>query len=523
MGRAVSIAEAGELERETRRWGWLTLAALVAVLALHWWSLMRFPAPYVDEGWFASRAWGMLHSGRAFGPLDAGVFDRFAGYWVLFPWLPTFVQSLALRLAAAPALLPLRALSLLFGLALLALIYRSGTLLGGRPLGRLSALLTALSAPFLHSSHLARYDVMAAVLGFAALALYLSNRSAPRWWVGLLAGLCVGLAFEVHPQSTIYGLALMALHFLDLRRAVLRHAHFWAFGAGWAVGLAIYAAIHVLPYPQTYLALTQLAFGPTHTPPLLTLDPRVILRAVGDTTALLIVSYTALIPLIIWAVIVLARRRSRADQTILVLTGAMLTAFPLLTRIQIFSYAILFSPLLDTLLAAFLLWFVQRPYRRRAGDVLRHGLVWGLCAGALLLNLSPLRIDLGAVHQAAQRRVAQSVQAGDTIMASQVYWFGLYDHPYYSWEELVFYRDYAPGSALEDALEEFRPDVLVMDRYLGAVLADPQQTGDAYFEAFRLSRAEMEDFLARRARLVDEFDGGYYGHIRVYRIEWGQE
>lgn len=31
---------------------------------LHLWSLLRFPAPFFDETWLASRAWGHLQTGR---------------------------------------------------------------------------------------------------------------------------------------------------------------------------------------------------------------------------------------------------------------------------------------------------------------------------------------------------------------------------------------------------------------------------------------------------------------------------
>ena len=39
----------------TRHRSWLLPALLLAaVLALHLWSLMRFPAPFVDEAWNSS-------------------------------------------------------------------------------------------------------------------------------------------------------------------------------------------------------------------------------------------------------------------------------------------------------------------------------------------------------------------------------------------------------------------------------------------------------------------------------------
>ncbi|MBI5830421.1 MAG: hypothetical protein HZB20_12995, partial [Chloroflexi bacterium] len=85
-----------------------TLLTFVAAALLHGWSLRRYPVLFVDEAWFASRAWEFIHTGRAFGSLDAGVIDRFEGYWTFFPWLPTVIQSAVLRFAAAPTLLSVR-------------------------------------------------------------------------------------------------------------------------------------------------------------------------------------------------------------------------------------------------------------------------------------------------------------------------------------------------------------------------------------------------------------------------------
>src|SRR5438874_400733 len=74
---------------------WLPLAALlIVVTGVHLATLLRYPPPFVDEGWNASRAWGLLHTGRAFGTLDAGVFQQYPGYWTFFPWLGTAIHAL---------------------------------------------------------------------------------------------------------------------------------------------------------------------------------------------------------------------------------------------------------------------------------------------------------------------------------------------------------------------------------------------------------------------------------------------
>jgi len=500
---------------------WLLLVFLFAAVAtIHLWSLLRFPAPSVDEAWFASRAWAFLHTHRAFGALDAGVLDRFEGYWTLFPWLPVLFQSIGLRLAGAPALFPLRMISLVFGLILLCAVYVIGNCLGGSRLGLWGVFLVALSGPFIYSAHLARYDMMAAAWGFVAIAFYFISSRSSLVWMSLLSGLCVGLAFEIYPHSAIYGPTLVALYFLDWQWAMLRNRHFWGFISGVGLGLAFYAVLHVLPYPQTYFSLARLVFGPTHTPPLFTLQPSVIIQGIRDMGTLLGHFHRPLIPLIIWAIFMLLRERSQANKRLLVLGGSLVLGGVLLIRNKFYCYMIQISPVIELIVAALACRVSRLPWRGLPMDYVRRALVWGLCATAIGFNLFLLvKFNLMQDYQAVQRRVNQIVQPDDSIMSSQVYWFGLYDHIYYSWEELVYYRRYAPGSTMEDALRQFRPDLLIVDTdWRSNILERPGDT--LYSQHLYLPRQEFEAFLDRCATLIGEFDGGSYGLIQVYRVLW---
>jgi len=302
---------------------WQIVALFAVVLALNAWSLMRYPAPFADEAWFGSRAWAFLHTGYNAGPLDAGVFDRFEGYWTIFPWLPTLFQAFALSFANTPTLLPLRIMSLLWGLILLIAVYVTANSLHGRRFAMLSVFIVGTSTPFLFSAHWARIDIMAAALGFVAIALYFTNRST-RFWKGLLSGLCVGLSFEIHAHAAVFAPAIAALYFWDWRWSMLRKRHFWGYIAGGLLGGAIYAAIHILPYPQTYVQVNQLAFSATHIPPLLTWSLPVILEAIVDMGILLVAIYPVLIILLVLSIVTLVRSGDRPNQHLLVLGLAML-------------------------------------------------------------------------------------------------------------------------------------------------------------------------------------------------------
>jgi hypothetical protein len=104
-------------------------------------------------------------------------------------------------------------------------------------------------------------------------------------------------------------------------------------------------------------------------------------------------------------------------------------------------------------------------------------------------------------------------------MGSQTYWFGLRDHTYYSWEQLDYYRRFAPGSPLEVALAEFAPDVFVLDGHMREYLVEGNET-TLYSDLSILSRSDLEGILDRHGVLVDDFDGGSYGRVQIYRMDW---
>jgi hypothetical protein len=226
-----------------------------------------------------------------------------------------------------------------------------------------------------------------------------------------------------------------------------------------------------------------------------------------------------LIPLVLWAIVALARRRSETDKTLLVLNAALILVGILMFRVSFYYHAVLLTPAIDLMVAVLVLDVIRQPWRGSILDYLSRALILGCCIGSILLNLSPLRVDQKQAFQATQERVDLSIQPGDTIMAPHVFWFDLHDHDYYPWEELVYYLRYMPDSTLENGLQAFQPDVLVIDQGWESFITD-RPSDSPLARHLQLSQAEMDDFLDRRARLVDEFDSCCYGTIRVYRVVW---
>ena len=503
-------------------------AVLAAVVGMGLASLLRTPAPFIDEVWFANRAWTYLHTGHNFGTIDEGVWDHFDGYWTYFPWLPSVVEALAFRVFGL-SLFALRLTSLAFGMLLLGAVYAIAQDLGGRRLALLAVLLVGLSRAFVFSSHLGRPDVMGAAFGFGAVALYITDRSRGVSPASVLSGLAVGLAFESHPFGSIYGPILLALYLLDYGWRLPRVPRFWGFGLGVAAGLAFYAALHVLPYPQTYMAINTIAAlgaGAVRTPPLLVPDLAVWRQSVVDMAVQFGSLWNLRLPLIAGGVVVLWRgRRSTSDRRLLVLCVMLLAAYLVLIRNKNPWYAILVSPAGDLLAAAFLLWVSRFEWRRLMPALHRSvgvAVFAGLLAAAVVPTLARMVDDPLGNYQTTLDGIRAAVPPGSAVMGPATYWFGLTDERYVSWEQLVYYRRYAPGSTVEDAARAIGVRYFIVDPYIDKFFRDTPRPS-VNDQQLLLPRAEVESFLSRRGRLAATIDTPTYGAVRVYALDWGDQ
>lgn len=526
----VSVRERGSPGKATRvKYHQLALVCLlVGVAGLNLLSLLRFPSPDVDEAWRASRAWALIRTGRAFGTLDAGVFDRYEGYWTFFPWLEIWFTASAIRLLGL-SLFAVRLVSLVFGLLLLVCLYAIASNLEGPLVGILGVVLVAFSRSFLLSSHLARQDIMVAAFGFGAVALHLTDRGRSFTVRSVLCGLATGVAFEIHPNGIIYGLVIVVLYLLDYGLSMLRSNRFRGFVLGVSIGFSFYVAMHVLPYPQTYIGLTRLGYSSTHTPPIMVLDPGVWLLGFRHTGELLLYLNPAEALLGSWAMVLLLQRRSTSELKLLFILGTLFVAVSLLIRNKIGYYGILIYPMLHVLLAAGMARVAQeacRAFRRNdRRTLLIRGLTLALACfcvvqGSILRNLRPLLSRPMADFQKAMLSVRQTVPVDSTVMGTQTYWFAIPDQRYLSWEQLAYYRRYVPDSSLEDALHAFLPDYLIIDRHMRYFMTDNPGATSPYRGFLTLPKADMDAFLAQQGHLVRLIETSTFGSIEIYKIDW---
>ncbi len=507
---------------------YLAVTALLAAIAgVNLLTLMRYPQPFVDEGWLASRAWALLHTGRAFSSLDHGVWDRYEGYWTFPPLLGTWFQALGIQVLGL-SLFSVRLVSLAFGLVLLLIVFTIGKTLYGQRTGLLAVLLVATSMPFQVSAHWARHDVIVAAFAYGALALFVTEQRDSRYPIRSLgAGLALGLAFEVNPNAVIFIPAMCTLYLLAHGRSFLSARRLWAFAVGLGAGFAFFVAVHVAPYPQTYLAIMSLSFTSWRTPPLLIWDVQVWQRAVSDMWWLMVWAMLgAQLPVLAAAIALLARRRANADRLLLSFSGVVLLAFIALLSFKSTYYAILFGPALSLIAAVFLDGLSRTPWRisRSPWAFLGTAVPWSLTLAVMFLGqIIPFTADQSVDLPAVGATLRQVVRPGETAMGSQTYWLCLPDRKYLSWGQLVYYRHYAPGSTLGDALREFRPDIFIIDGQMDDYIASEKPQNSPLREYLYLPQAELETFLHTHASLVASIDTQYLGPMRIYRIDWGSD
>src|SRR5258706_238132 len=77
-------------------------------------------------------------------------------------------------------------------------VYALAARLYGRPAGLLAVGLLGCSLPFLWSAHLGRQEIVVAALGYWAIALFFLDPRRGFPYQSLLAGLLLGLTFEIH-------------------------------------------------------------------------------------------------------------------------------------------------------------------------------------------------------------------------------------------------------------------------------------------------------------------------------------
>ena len=544
----------------------LALVCLGAFLVAGVRHLDAVPQVYEDEPWQASVAATLLRRGTFGSDLFGGLHGMQDHYYAFMPAHPLLLAAI-FRLFGV-GLVQARAETVGLGLVILVLTFVLGRRLFGIWTGALALVILVFGRwtgltyvqrsgiPLVDLSRIARYDMLAAALGLAALLVYVIAGRSGRRLGALAAGLVAGLSGLAHLYGLFWVPVLAVLVLWD-RRAAGRAANFGALG--W---LLLGAVLPWLPY-AAYVALDlpdwrgQTAgyanrfglldpawyldnlvqeyhrYGPGLGPP----GPAWLLR-VGVWSLLLglLVGLAGLA----WRA---WRRRDAAARAIVVPAVLLPLLFALLIHLKLVNYTLLELPLAALAVA----WGVVAGWRWLGSETgLPHGAL-GVAAGARGAEpgtlhrargarsaLWPARlalvaimvavcvegtVQLGRLDAAAATttpyavfaaRVRQFVPPDAHVLGLHTYWFGFQDLDYRSFFVPLALAD--EGLLLDEALDQMAPDTLLFDARLRAYFGP---AGDAS----ATDKARFADWLRRQqAVLVGAVDDPTYGLMEVYRL-----
>lgn len=498
---------------------WLLMAGLVATMLFHLAMLTQHPRVFIDESWLANSSWMWLTTGANYDSMHHEVFKQFGYEWILRFFLGQAPYVLSYSLFGL-GLFQTRLVAWVFGGVLLLLTALVGRRLYDLNAGLLAALLLALSLPFLQASRF-RQDIILTALVMLALWLALwAFRHERAWWAHPLAGFLIGVGMDVHQSAFMFAPALAALYLTQYGRKLLARRGTWLAGVGGATGVGIWAAIHVLPNPETYSTLMQFYFSAGADAQMPIANPATLFEsAVREFGRYGFRQNPLDLALIAAGGALLLWRRSLADRLLLAFTGAAFMSFVLFNGNKTNLYAIHLYPLFMLIVAQL---FVT-VFRRFPGARARQAVV--ALVAALFVAYSGLRVvsavrsTLGYDYYAITNQLRSAIPLDARVMAMPLWWLGLADYDFSSSLNLAYHRFYNGYDAAE-ALAVIRPDYVVFDEVQSVVLADEGEALPQGLNAYRVSRMGFMQALAERGELVLTFSDPYHGGFEVYALRW---
>lgn len=433
----------------------LALGATVGLYLLLAFAVALTKLPWVDEAWFAIPAWNLVAHGHmgttnleTAGTSLRGV-DRYT-YWIM-P-LHVLAQAAWYRLFGF-GLLPMRALSILWGLVALASWYVIVKAFSGRPaVPVLAVLFTASDFIFVRGASDGRMDMMNAALGFAGLATYVCYRERDFNRAVLLSHGLVAASALTHPNG-IFAFGGLVAFTLYLDRNRVRWAHVLLAAVPYVVGLAAWG-LYILKDPGLFL----MQFGANAGTRWSGAASLSLISHVWDmygpgfglqahwAGAMVHLKALVLIAYLVGAAGVLLTpglRRQRGYRALLILTAVYFVLMSLFWSPNAHDYLIHIVPMYAALLAAWLEWcWRRRPIPRRLVATAACGLLL-LQVGGIVARVAfnPYRSDYMPVIEFLRH----TASPGSLIMGSAELGFQLgFDRPLIDDVRLGYYSGKHP-------------------------------------------------------------------------------
>ena len=491
-------------KRAAARVDWLLVGAIAVYLVANIPFLVAWPAVHGDEGrelnafWVAS---GIDPSARTLDP----VFQHDPLYKGGLQGLST---AISFRLFGF-GLFQGRVVSLVWGGLLLWTTFLVGRRLYGPAAGAIAVLFLGVSQPFLVSSHIVRPDVVVAALVMVALycALRGLQEGGPVWH--LLAGLVLGLSFDVHPNSLAFMPTVGLCYLLRFGRRTSLARESWLFAGGIAIGALYYAGVRILPDPRHYAETFGYWVGIDKRPPLFAGGIVPAAQAELWRWSQYFSHRLAEAALLLLGVLAAGWRLAQTRRLDPLLGGllAAFAVFVVLVSSKTEFYMILFFPTLVLLLAA----AVSVVGSHLGGSRLLAAALLVVLAVAGMGFEDNFRDVIEAASDARQRDYAAlstqlqaEIPPGSKVVAPPVYWIGLARPPYYLdyvdfsvWERVRRERNVS----WPQFVDEIEPDYVILDSKARSDVAN-----------------RARGFMEANADLVAQITRKPYGDVQVWKM-----
>jgi 4-amino-4-deoxy-L-arabinose transferase-like glycosyltransferase len=492
----------------------LIVIVTMLVLAYQFTHLTRFPSVFIDEPWYANSAWNWLKNGVNYDSMHAGTRENVI--WPFIGNVPMVVSFALLGLGLFQA----RLVSWIFGVILVVLTVLVGRKSFSNLSGLLAGLLLSLSQAFIQASHYARPDIMLAAVGMLSYLISLIAFEKNRWWAHLLAGLFIGLSFDIHQNAILYALGLSVLYLYHYGWKVLSKPGTWLFVIGGSIGVIYYLLVYVLPNPEGFLNYYKFSLGISHPMPLLTfnlLDWLSSLRAeigryhFAENSIDFVILGTSMV--------YLALRRSKQNWSILIFTVTVFLGFVFLIGNKHDIYAILLYPYFMLIVGAALVGLAKESQKldaQKAFSLVLTGLI--IISGIYRLNRSTNE-NRDYDYYAITQKIETVISPDDSVMGLPNWWLGLSKYHYQSSLGLT-YLHLIEGKSLEQGLEQMKPDIIILDDGLQGLLVDDGYYIHKGFDFFKLPKKEFGDMLISHGTLALEFSNPWHGWFYIYKMSW---
>ncbi|MFN8636385.1 MAG: glycosyltransferase family 39 protein [Chloroflexota bacterium] len=491
-------------KRAAARSDWLLVGAIVIYVLANLPFLVAWPAVNGDEGREANAFWvssGVDPSAQTLDP----VFQH-------DPLYKGGLQGLTVGLSFRAFGLGLyqgRLVSLLWGGLLLVMTFLAGRRLYGPAAGYTAVLFLAVSQPWLVSSHIIRPDIVVATLVMAGLycALRGLDEGGRPWH--LLAGLCLGLSFDVHPNTLAF-MPMIGLCYVSRYgwRAVFK-GDAWLYVAGLAIGAVYYIGARIAPDPMHFMEAFKYWIGMDKRPPVIaTRGAGPIDAELGRWTQYLDHRWVEAVLLGVGVVAGFVRMwRLRKLDPVLVGWLASLVVFVVLVSSKTEFYMILFFPMLLLLVGAAI---ADVGHRLQGARFLASVLVVLMAIGVMGFE-DNFRDVVQAASDLQERdysvlsnEIQGVVPAGSRVVAPPLFWIGLSRQPYYLdfvdfyvWERVRRERNVSWAQFLN----EIGPQYVILD-------------SKAKSDVIRTNPRAMEE----QADLIASFRHVNYTRVEVWKL-----